>query len=491
VKTELELLIRVGKKLDTPLPSGLTHRELLSESLLRIRDKRGTLVPLRANRVQQEFARTCARRNIVLKARQLGITTYVAGRFFIETITRPGTLTVQVAHDQDSAEQIFRIVHRFYQNLAPRLKEGALRTSRANVRQLVFPQLDSEYRVETAADAEAGRGLTIQNLHGSEVARWPGDAAGTLAGLRAAVPPAGQIVLESTPNGAGGCFYDEWQRAEEAGYTRHFFPWWWEPAYVRPDVDVDPLNEDEQALVAAFGLLPEQIAFRREIRTNFAHLARQEFAEDAESCFLASGDCVFDAAGIAARQAEAPESLARRHGGQLLIWLPPKSGGTYVIGVDPAGGGANGDYACAQVLERTTGLQCAELYARLTPRELGERLVALGQEYNEALIAVERNNHGHAVLAHIGYAGYTNIYEQNGQAGWLTTAVSRPEMLEKFAIAVTQSPEVINSSRLLEECKMFVRRADGTLGAAPGAHDDSIMAMAIALAVRERTVTLA
>ena len=41
----------------------------------------------------------------------------------------------------------------------------------------------------------------------------------------------GEIVLESTPNGAGGVFYEEWQRAEETGYTRHFFPWWYEDEY--------------------------------------------------------------------------------------------------------------------------------------------------------------------------------------------------------------------------------------------------------------------
>src|SRR5438128_8431731 len=87
------------------------------------------------------------------------------------------------------------------------MKKVALMTSRANVRQIVFPRLDSEYRVATAADPNAGRGMTIHNLHCSEVARWPGDGAETLSSLRSAVPGNGEIVLESTPNGAGGVFY--------------------------------------------------------------------------------------------------------------------------------------------------------------------------------------------------------------------------------------------------------------------------------------------
>src|SRR4051812_32359868 len=173
-----------------------TLRAWLTREFLRVRDKQGGLTPLFANRAQRKYDATCTRRNIVLKARQLGITTWIAGRFFIDTITHPGRLSVQVAHDQQSAEAIFRIVHRFAANL-PRCFAGALRTSHANVRQIVFPEFDSEYRVESAADRNAGRGLTISNLHCSEVARWPGDAAATLAALRAAVPAQGEVVLES------------------------------------------------------------------------------------------------------------------------------------------------------------------------------------------------------------------------------------------------------------------------------------------------------
>src|SRR5246127_4604102 len=118
------------------------------------------MVRLHPNRAQREYSERRTRRNIVLKARQLGITTYVAARFFLQTITQPGTLSVQVAHDQEAAEEIFRIVHRYLENLPVGMR-SELRTSRSNVRQIVFPRIDSEYRVETAADPNAGRGLTI------------------------------------------------------------------------------------------------------------------------------------------------------------------------------------------------------------------------------------------------------------------------------------------------------------------------------------------
>ncbi len=116
------------------------------------------------------------------------------------------------------------------------LREGPLRRSKANAGQMCFPELDSEFRVVSAADENAGRGLTVQYLHCSEVSRWPGDAGATLAGLRAALAPGGEMVMESTPNGAYGCFYEEWGRAATSGVVRHFFPWWMEEAYVAAPV---------------------------------------------------------------------------------------------------------------------------------------------------------------------------------------------------------------------------------------------------------------
>lgn len=480
---DVTLLERLGSRLDAAPRDlhGRTVREFLCAELLRIRDKRGRLVPFELNAAQREYARTCTRRNIVLKARQLGITTYVAARFFLNTITRPGTLSVQVAHDQRSAEEIFRIVHRFFRNLPPLLREGALETSRANVRQIVFPRLDSEYRVETAADPNAGRGLTIQNLHCSEVARWPRDAAATLASLRAAVPPDGEVVLESTPNGAAGCFYEEWQKAEEKGYTRHFLPWWWEPAY-RKRGAVGDLTEEEQELVRLHRLTREQIRFRRDARANFGIRAREEFAEDPIACFLASGECVFDLEKIALRLSVVSGPVESRENGRLEIYCPPANK-QYIVGVDPAGGGAEGDYSAAQVMERESGLQCAELRGHFTPREMAQRVAQLAREYDNALVAVERNNHGHAVIAQLETTEqYDNLYAQGNQLGWLTTLSNRPRMIELFAAALSSTPERFESRRLLEECRTFVRHSDGSVAAANGAHDDLVMAMAIAIA---------
>jgi hypothetical protein len=140
------------------------------------------------------------------------------------------------------------------------------------------------------------------------------------------------------------------------------------------------------------------------------------------------------------------------------------------------------------VIERTMGMQCAELHGHFPPFELARRVAELGRRYEQALVAVERNNHGAGVLAHLTRDEYPEIYVKDGQLGWLTSAASRPAMIENMAAILMEEPELLHSSRLLEECRTFVRHSDGNSAAADGAHDDCVMAMAIALAVRREDV---
>jgi hypothetical protein len=469
-------------------PNSLVGRTVimgLCEKLLLVRTRQGWTAPLKANKAQAEFEKRRGPHNIVLKARQMGITTWASARFFLRTITRPGTLTLQVAHTREAAEEIFRIVHRFVNWLPEELHHGLLRTSRANVRQIVFPEIDSQYKVVTAGDRNAGRGLTVQNLHCSEVARWPGNPAETLAGLRAAMTPDAELILESTPDGVGGCFHEEWTKAAESGMVRHFFPWWLEPSYRARAVDSASLSDEERALIERYDLKLAQIGFRRQMRSNLRGLASQEFAESAESCFRASGEPIFELASVEARLAQVNEPIARRQNGELEIWLPPVTGKQYLVSVDPAGGGVRGDYSAIEVLEFEKGMQCAEFAGHRGGLELAQLASELAREYNQAWLVVERNNHGAGVLAYLeAPCGYQRIYSQKGQAGWLTTSLTRPAALGRLAAALVDEPHCFMSRRFLAECRSFVRLANGSSGAGAGTHDDRVLAMAIGLAAR-------
>jgi hypothetical protein len=482
-------LLRLGRMLEEEslTPGGTSVGMMAAKWLLRVRDREGHNCALAANPAQRTFERERGRCNIVLKARQMGMTTWIAGRYFLKTISRRGVLTVQVAHTREAAESIFNVAQRMWENLPAPLRDGVLKRSRANVGQMVFTELDSEFRVVSAADGNAGRGLTIQNLHLSEVSRWGGDAAATLAGLKAALAPNGEMTLESTPAGAYGAFYDEWTRADETHLVRHFFPWWLEPAYVA--APAEDLRSDEEALMRMHGLTTEQIGYRRGLERSFGGLRRQEFAEDAVSCFKATGECCFEIAAIERRLADVPAPLESRRGGALQLWLPALPGKEYVVSVDTAGGGSEGDFAAVQVIELASGVQCAELRERLGTLELARVAAALAREFNGATIAVERNNHGAGVLAYLDSSElYPRVYEQAGVAGWLTSAGSKPGMVSRLGALLTEQPELFFSARLLTECRTFVTGANGRMGAANGSHDDCLMAMGIAQAVRAEKV---
>ena len=486
VRLEWELgeLLALGKELERR-PAGLDGDSVavwLAGQLLRIRDRNGLELPLRANACQRAYEQRRGRRNIVLKARQMGMTTWVSGIFFLKTITQRGVLTVQVAQTREAAEGIFRIVQRFWESLPDELREGGLRLSRSNAGQMRFAEIDSEFRVLSASDANAGRGLTIQHLHCSELGHWPGDAAATLAGLRAALAPSGETVLESTANGAFGCFYDEWQNAREKGLRQHFFPWWMEPAYV--GAPVGKMTEEELHLMQEQGLSAEQIGFRRGLEGEYRQLRLQEFAEDAATCFRATGASCFDTGSVERRMQQLRGPMETRHAGALEVWLPPVPGREYLVAVDTAGGGADGDYSVVEVLEMQTGLQCAELRKHLSPRDLATAVAALAREYGRAIVVVERNNHGAGVLAYLAMGGEVTLYEQHGQAGWLTTAASKPGLVSRLGALLMDEPWLFESRRLLAECRSYVTLPGGGTGAAGGAHDDCVMATAIGHTVR-------
>ena len=322
---------------------------------------------LAANPAQRMYEENAGRRNIVLKARQMGVSTWIAGRFFLHTITHPGTVTVQVAHTQEAAEQIFRIVHRFLAQLPESLRDGALKSAKRSAQRIVIPGIDSEYLVETAGDRNAGRGLTITNLHCTELARWPGDAAETLYGLLATLSPAGQLAMESTPMGADGCFWKEWQEAEKTNTVRHFFPWWLEPAYAAAPPEEASLTDAEQQLMREHGLLRNRSATGARSRGNFAAWRSRSMRRMPTECFLASGECFFETGAIDARL-RGGSAIRSRSATTALSISGSHPGGARVSGRGRSRGRRRqGDFTAMQVIDLQSGLQCAEWRSKADP----------------------------------------------------------------------------------------------------------------------------
>lgn len=467
--------------------------DLLAPLLLWIRDRRGGLVPLAPNAAQCRYAGRRGPRNIILKARQVGMTTYIAARLFLMTLLRPGTVALQVAHSLESAQQIFRIVHRFYTYLPVKIQDARF-TEKSNVRELAFAGLDSRFRVDTAGNPGAGRGLTLTHLHASEVSEWPGQPAETMAGLTAAVAPGGTIDIEATPKGEGGYFHREWLAAGgDTGYVRHFFPWWIEPEYklaLAPGENVAPETDEERRLVQRHGLTPEQLKFRRSLAQTFRNLRPQEYAEDDVECFLSSGRPVFEVEAIDRRLAHVAAPAVARENGCEFEWAGPERGRQYVIGVDPAEGRPDGDYSAVQVVDAATGMQCLEFAARWPLTRFAEYVARLGSRYNDALVVVERNNHGHGVLYALRHRhGYRRLYrhapgEGDLSLGWPTNAQTKPQLVAALAAMLGDAPGVFQSRRLLAEMRAYRFDDSGAMAAPEGLHDDLLVAMGIALVVR-------
>ncbi len=109
-------------------------------------------------------------------------------------------------------------------------------------------------------------------------------------------------------------------------------------------------------------------------------------------------------------------------------------------------------------------MQCAELQGHFPPADLAARVALIGREYNDALIAVERNNHGHAVLASLTLdQGYKNVYNQAKQVRLADASPAHaPAHAGELCGTLTHAPFLFSSTRLLEECRTFVRHPDGS-----------------------------
>jgi hypothetical protein len=498
---EVEQLIALGAD---PLP--------WIEASLWLRTKQRTVVPFRLNAAQRDYYRQRTNRDMILKARQLGFTTLTCGLFFADTLLTPNTISVIVAHDADSSQRIFQIVHLFQQRLPEAEKQEIGRPHILNRREIYWPKLNSRFYVGTAGSLTFGRGQTIDSLLCSELAYWPKPQEALIA-LTEALTPEGRIVIESTASGLGGYFHDLWVQAKagEGRYRPHFYPWAWDLGYRLAGPPLEDITDEEAELMRAHKLDDDQLRWRRakmrELRDRFP----QEYPEDDITCFVTSNRGCFDPQALAAAamriagepQPEQVPSLLDRSGqslaispARLLVWRPPEAGRSYVIGADIGEGLDHSDPSAACVLDEESGEQAAELQGRVPPQRFARLLDALGRYYRDAHLAVERNGHGHSTLNTLLHTTYYpalyhhSDYDQSGRQerrpGWPTNQKTKPIMVDDLAEAIAGGQLLIHSSELLDECRSFVTTDSGATEAQAGKHDDRVIAAAIAWQVRKR-----
>lgn len=211
---------------------------------LKIKNKAGEIVTLEFKPIQKiildmvldDILNDRPIRYIILKARQEGVSTLVEALIYWWTATHKNIKSKIVAHDQETAEQLYAMFRRYYDNSNIIFKPQTKYNTRSN---LTFDNdagtgLKSSIDVSSAKNTGTGRGQTIQWLHGSEISLWQ-DGSELMAGLMQAVPklPNTAIFLESTANGIGDFFHKTWQAAKAGNsvFKPLFFRWADDPTY--------------------------------------------------------------------------------------------------------------------------------------------------------------------------------------------------------------------------------------------------------------------
>lgn len=512
--------------------TGLRDPEVYIPKFLKIRTKEGKITALRPKPAQQMLLDAVKRereagrppRILILKARQLGLSTITEGMMFQDSATRKLVQTLIVAHRDDSTTKLFRMNKLFFDYLPRKLQPMC---KHSNAKELVFenptrdpaekrrrPGLMSSIRCVTANDG-MGRSETLNNVHLSEFAFWKGNKNEILDGVMQAVPAELNtlVVIESTANGYNE-FKDLWDGAVagDNGWVPLFIAWFHEEKYRMEVTEGTVWDEEERSLMEAYHLDPEQMAWRRWcIRVNCHGDKRkfqQEYPSTPEEAFLFSGTPFFDNEDILPRLAAAPEPAdvgtfaypepeageapaewtwsSDRRAGFIRVYAPPEPGVPYVIGGDTAGEGS--DKFTAWVVDNRTGMQAAELEFTFSELLYARQLYCLGMWYNAALIAVETNFSTYPERK-LEEWHYPNLYvrerfdtytRKNVKAfGFQTTPQTRPVILAGLHAVMEETAELVVSRNTLRQMLHFVYNEDRRPEAEEGEHDDLVMAAAI------------
>lgn len=471
----------------------LTNPLWRTKSIYSIVNKEGKTVPFRPNNIQELIRQDQSLRKMILKARQFGVSTSELIRMFDWVCFNTNATACIIAHEQDSIKKLFRIVQRAYkfwpkelEHIKPKIDRGG-----GSKYEMYFPDINSRIYCDLESRSD-----TIGWLHISEAA-FMKDSAKLKATLQT-VPINGRVTLETTANGLANHYYDMWIDTDQP-YKKLFFPWFIFPEYQLPVFEkVIPTEEEIIFIKAAkknygVSIKPGQILYRRFKKAELKRSAHdktlvtfeQEYPEDDVTCFLSSGDAVFDLFTIKKMIDNCPSPLSDKEG--LKIFKKPDKTKMYVIGADPAEG-VNKDWSVGVVIEASKLEVVAKVRGQFKPSVFAEKLSELGKDYSSTahgypLLGVERNNHGHAVLLALDQIElYPAIYvnKKDERPGWLTSNLTRSIIFNRFRDAIEEQDLIVNDKEILNECLTLVDN-NGKLEASDGKHDDCIAASAIAL----------
>ena len=410
--------------------------------------------------------------SIVLKSRQLGISTLSAGySLWLMTFHKDKNILC-IATKQETAKNMVTKVKFMYENLPSWLKISAAENNKLNLR------LDNGSQIKaTSASSDAGRSEAVSLLLIDEAAFI--DNIGEIwASAQQTLATGGGCIALSTPYGTGNWFHQTWTRAEAAenDFLPIKLPW-----FVHPERDEAWRKKQDELL-------------------GDPRMAAQECDCD----FSTSGDIVFYNEYMEYYEKSFIKDPLERRGvdQNLWVWETPDYTRSYMVVADVSRGDGK-DYSAFHVMDIENNVQVAEYKGQINTKDYGHLLVGIASEYNEAMLIIENANVGWATIQVALDRNYQNLYyspksdQPNVNSyfdkyqdhsrmvpGFTMSSRTRPMVIGKFQEYISDQGVTIQSKRLIEEMKTFIWR-NGRPEAQSGYNDDLVMAFGIAMYIRD------
>jgi len=419
------------------------------------------------------------RYSVILKSRQLGISTLTAGYALHQMLFNDNFNVLVIATTQDVAKNLVSKVQMMNENLPSWLKVNITTNNKLSLKFKNGSEIKAISSSSTGARSEAlsllivDEAAFIRNIEEIWIAS------------QATLSTGGDAIVLSTPNGLGNWFHQIWSEAESGmnGFKTIKLHW-----NLHPDRDQEWRNEQTQ-------LLGERGA-----------------AQECDCDFISSGHTVVDGSILQKYELKCEEPVEKRgFDNGYWIWEYPDYSRDYIVVADVArGDGA--DWSTFHVIDVQNIKQVAEYKGKLPPKDFGNMLVTVATEWNNALLAIENANIGWAAVQPALDRNYENLfytYKDDGYVdlevqllkgydikdktkmvpGVSTTSRTRPLMVSALEMYMREGTPIIRSKRLIQELFVFVW-LNGKAQAQVGYNDDLVMAYAIGLWLRDTSLKL-
>ena len=416
--------------------------------------------------------------NIILKARQLGISTLSAGYSLWLMNFHADKNILDIATKQEVAKNLVTKVRVMHKELPNWLKQGCVEDNKLSLRYNNGSQIKA-----ISSTGEAGRSEALSLLIIDEAAFIKNiDEIWTAA--QSTLATGGKCIALSTPNGMGNWFHKTWSGAEAGTNNFNFIKLHW---------TVHP-NRGDKWRTEQNKLLGPDMA-----------------AQECDCDFVSSGQSVIPGEILKTIQDNSIcDPIEKRYDDAMWIWRHPKPNRSYMVAADVArGDGA--DYSAFHILDLENLEQVAEYRSKEDTTRYSSILMSVATEYNDALLVVENNNVGWAVLQFLidreyrnlfwmkkdlkyvdSKNQYTNRYRGENKSmvpGFTTSMKSRPLMIDNLSKFIRANEVKVNSIRLVDELFVFIFN-NGKAEALKGYNDDLVMSFAIGLWIRETALRL-